>query len=411
MEPAALFIRWDIILPAHTYNIKEETTFAMKSFKLLHRILILGTFLTISACAEAEEPPSIVTSQQAEFHVETIAHDLNHPWAMQFLPDDGYLISERRGKLWRITPDGQKIEITNIPAVYHEGQGGLLDIALEPEFKDGGWLYFSYAAASTENEDHANTEVARGKLNLRQNRLSDIEIIFKASPKVEGGNHWGSRLLFAPDGLLYITLGERFDYKEEAQNPQNHLGAVVRITPSGEIPADNPFTENSKSLSDIYSYGHRNAQGIALHPSSNKVWLHEHGPKGGDEINILKSGANYGWPEVTFGISYWGLEISDKTTAPGMEDPILQWTPSIAPSGMAFYTGDKFPAWNGDLFVGALAGKHLRRLELDGEVVMEQEELLKDRNERIRDVRMGPDGYLYVLTDESNGKLLRLEPL
>jgi len=369
----------------------------------------LIAILTLFAAQANANDQGIIHSDKADFQLVTITDELDHPWALQFLPNGDYLVSERGGKLWRISPQGQKTEITDVPAVYHEGQGGLLDIALEPNFKDNGWLYFSYAAASAEDEDKANTEVARAKLDMQQNRLSNTEIIFRARPKVEGGNHWGGRLLFDPDGLLYITLGERYDYKDQAQDPYNHLGAVVRLTPSGGIPSDNPFAKGEKGLPDIYSYGHRNAQGIALNPDSQKIWLHEHGPKGGDEINILKPGANYGWPEVTFGISYWGMKISDKTSAAGMEDPILQWTPSIAPSGMAFYTGHDFPAWQGSLFVGALAGKHLRRVEFDGDNLVAQEVLLKDRKERIRDVRMGPEGYLYILTDEGDGKLLRIE--
>lgn len=372
-------------------------------------ICICGLATIIAGCAEADDSKT-VSAEQAGFRVETVAESLHHPWSLAFLPDGDYLVSERRGKIWRIKPDGRKIEVTGVPAVYHHGQGGLLDILPEPDFSDGGWLYFSYAAADPENDDLANTEVARARLNLSHNRLTDREVIFRAAPKVEGHNHWGSRLLFTPDGHLFITLGERFDYKEEAQNPQNHLGTIVRLTPSGDIPEDNPFTEYDQALPEIFSYGHRNVQGMALHPESFDVWTHEHGPKGGDEINILKKGANYGWPAVTFGISYWGFEISDKTSAPGMEDPVLQWTPSIAPSGMAFYTGDKFPQWQGDLFVGALAHRHLRRLTLDGNKVTEQEILLKDLGKRIRDVRDGPDGSLYVLTDESDGALLRLQP-
>jgi glucose/arabinose dehydrogenase len=360
--------------------------------------------LIFASTTRAEKPAP-------NFRVVTIAKDLENPWSVAFLPDNTYLVTERRGRLLHITADGTKREIIGLPKVYHEGQGGLLDIALEPKFKDGGWLYFSYAASAQRNEDAANTEVARAKLNLRQRRLTDPEVIFRAAPKVEGSNHWGSRLLFAPDGNLFITLGERFDYDKEAQNTQNHLGTVVRVTPSGGIPKDNPFVKDKTSKPEIYSYGHRNSQGIALNPETGQIWMHEHGPKGGDEINILKPGANYGWPAVTFGISYWGLKISDHSSAPGMEDSILHWTPSIAPSGMAFYTGDKFPEWRGDLFVGALAGKHLRHLELDGNTITAQEELLADEKDRIRDVRNGPDGYLYVLTDESDGRLLRLEPL
>lgn len=362
---------------------------------------------TLAGCSNAESNEAVHT-QQADFHVVSVVQDLDHPWALAFLPGGDFLVSERRGKLWRISESGSRQEIIGVPEVYHEGQGGLLDIALEPDFADGGWLYFSYAAGT---DDAANTEVARAKLNLQQNRLQDVEVIFRAQPKVEGGNHWGSRLLFAPDGHLFITLGERFDYMKEAQNPENHLGSLIRIKPDGTVPDDNPFAGDETAMPEIYSYGHRNVQGIALNPETDDVWAHEHGPKGGDEINIIKPGANYGWPAVTFGISYWGTTISDKTSAPGMEDPVLQWTPSIAPSGMVFYTGDKFPQWKGDLFVGALAQQHLRRLELDGDQITAQEELLKDRGERIRDVRQGLDGYLYILTDESDGELLRLEPL
>ena len=381
----------------------------LPKFLKLHHFLCLSLIL-ICSCAQAEDNQE-VKSEQADFRITTITQDLDHPWSVAFLPDGDYLVSERRGKLWRIKPDGQKIEITGIPAIYHDGQGGLLDVMPEPHFKDGGWLYFSYAAAADDDENIANTEVARAQLNLTQNRLTNTQVIFKAMPKVEGDNHWGSRLLMTKDNYLFITLGERFDYKEEAQNPANHLGSIVRLMPDGRVPDENPFVGQDDKKPEIYSYGHRNAQGMALNPQTNEIWIHEHGPKGGDEINVLKPGANYGWPAVTFGISYWGTEISDKTTAPGMEDPILQWTPSIAPSGMAFYTGNKFPEWKNDLFVGALAHKHLRRLELDGHEVTGQEELLKDRGERIRDVREGPDGYLYILTDEDNGSLLRLEPL
>lgn len=350
------------------------------------------------------------TSEKQRFEPVTIAKNLEHPWSLAFMPDGSYLVTERRGKLWRLTDDGLRGEVKGLPKVYHEGQGGLLDIRPEPNFKEGGWVYFSYAATADDDDDIANTEVARGRLSLSQNYLTDVEVIFKANPKVEGGNHWGSRLVFGPDNTLYVSLGERFDYKEEAQNPHNHLGAVIRINPDGSVPADNPFADGKDGDPKVFTYGNRNVQGMALHPNGTDIWINEHGPKGGDEINILKAGANYGWPAVTFGISYWGMKISDKTTDPAMEDPILQWTPSIAPSGMAFYTGDKYPEWKGNLFVGALAHRHLRRLELDGQKVTHQEELLKDLDARIRDVRQGPDGYLYVLTDDTDGQLIRLVP-
>jgi|AntRauTorcE11897_2_1112592.scaffolds.fasta_scaffold00100_35 glucose/arabinose dehydrogenase len=344
----------------------------------------------------------------AGIQLVTIADSLDHPWSVAFLPDDSYLVTERPGRLLRISENGTKTEITGLPKIYNHGQGGLLDIALGPEFNNkGGWIYFSYAAPANNNPDIANTEVARARYDLATNQLSDLEVIFKAEPKMHGDNHFGSRLLFTPDGYLYVTLGERYDYKEEAQNTENHLGTIVRILPDGTVPADNPFINKGKARPEIYSYGNRNVQGIAQHPESGEIWFHEHGPRGGDEINVLKSGANYGWPEVTYGISYMGMEISDKTSAPGMEDPILQWTPSIAPSGMVFYTGDEFPSWQGDMLIGALAGEHLHRVSIDNGQI-EQEILLEDFGKRIRDVAQSPAGELYILTDESDGKLIRL---
>lgn len=378
---------------------------ALQNLKFSAAALVVGgmaLFAVGSALAE--------TSEKQRFEPVTIAKNLEHPWSLAFMPDGSYLVTERRGKLWRLTDDGLRAEVKGLPQVYHEGQGGLLEIRPEPNFKEGGWVYFSYAATADDDDDIANTEVARGRLSLSQNYLTDVEVIFKANPKVEGGNHWGSRLVFGPDNTLYISLGERFDYKEEAQNPHNHLGTVIRINPDGSVPADNPFADGKDGDPKVFTYGNRNVQGMALHPNGKDIWINEHGPKGGDEINILKAGANYGWPAVTFGISYWEMKISDKTTDPAMEDPILQWTPSIAPSGMAFYTGDKYPEWKGNLFVGALAHRHLRRLELDGQKVTHQEELLKGLDARIRDVSQGPDGYLYVLTDAGDGKLIRLEP-
>lgn len=367
--------------------------------------ILLWSCILASGTLRAED-----SSSPQSFKQHIIAEGLEHPWSLVFLPRGSYLVTERQGRLWRIYEDGRKVEVKGVPPVYSRGQGGLLDIVTEPDFKDNGYVYFSYAAADPDNSEIANTEVARARLSLTQNRLTDLQVIFKAEPKVEGTNHWGSRLLFAPDGTLFATLGERFDYKNEAQSPQNHLGTIIRINPDGSVPDDNPFADGEGGQPEVYSYGHRNPQGLALHPQSGEIWEHEHGPQGGDEINILKSGANYGWPAATFGISYWGFKISDETSVQGMEDPILHWTPSIAPSGMAFYTGDKFPEWKGDLFVGALAGQHLRRVDLEGSQIIGQQELLNENRARIRDVRNGPDGYLYILTDQDEGRLIRLEP-
>jgi len=341
------------------------------------------------------------------FEVEVIAEGLEYPWGMVFLPNGDLLVTEREGRLRRVS-DGklQDAAITGLPNnMYIEGQGGLLDVTIDPEFSDNNLIYLSYAGSG---EGGAGTEVAKARLN--GDALEDLEVIFKVQPKTQGQNHYGSRLLFDNDGLLYVTLGDRYSFMDEAQNTTNHLGSIVRIKTDGSFPLDNPFFNDLKAKPEIYAYGVRNAQGIALRPSDGVIWYHEHGPRGGDELNILKAGANYGWPAITYGIDYSGAVISEKTDAPGMEQPVVFWDPSIAPSGMDFYTGDKFPEWKGDIFLGALAHRHLRRLKLEGDVVIEQEVLLKDRNERIRAVKTGPDGFLYVLTDSYDGTILRLQP-
>jgi glucose/arabinose dehydrogenase len=364
---------------------------------------LLACLAGLDAPAAAEE---IERSQQHDFRIQTLASGLDHPWSLAFLPDGGILITERPGSL-RLFRDGQlqADPVPGVPEVAARGQGGLLDIALHPDFAGNGLVYLSYAGPG---EGGAGTEVARARFDGAA--LEDLEVIFRAEPKVGGGNHFGSRLLFAGDGTLYVTLGDRYRYMKEAQNLDNHLGSIVRLNDDGSVPEDNPFVGREDARPEIFSYGHRNVQGLALEPETGTLWAHEHGPQGGDEVNILKPGANYGWPAITYGIDYSGAIISEKTEAPGMEQPVVYWVPSIAPSGMAFYDGDAFPEWQGDLFVGALAGRHLRRLELDGDEVVDQEGLLVGLGERIRDVRTGPDGYLYVLTDSSNGLLLRLKP-
>jgi len=348
----------------------------------------------------------IEQSQRHDFRIETLADGLEHPWGLAFLPDGGLLITERPGRL-RLYKDGalQSGPIAGVPEVVARGQGGLLDVALHPDFAGNGLVYLSYAGAG---EDGANTEVARARFDGAA--LQDLAVIFRAEPKVGGGNHFGSRLRFAGDGTLYVTLGDRFRYMKEAQSLGNHLGTIVRLNDDGSVPDDNPFVGRRDARPEIFSYGHRNVQGLAVQPGTGALWAHEHGPQGGDELNILKPGANYGWPAITYGIDYSGAIISDKTAAPGMEQPVVYWVPSIAPSGMAFYDGDAFPEWRGDLFLGALSHLHLRRLEIEGDKVVAQEELLTGLSARIREVRAGPDGYLYVLTDSADGRLLRLAP-
>lgn len=371
------------------------------------RIACAAIALLFSGIAGCTEASKLQRTQQADFEVVTVVEGLEHPWGLAFLPEGGMLVTERPGRLRLIGADGtlRPEPIAGVPAVAAGGQGGLLDVALHPDFADNGYVYLSYAGRGAGG---VNTEVVRARFDGQ--RLTGSQVIFRAQPKTGGGNHYGSRLLFDREGYLLITLGERYAYRDEAQSVANHLGTIVRLHDDGRIPADNPFVNRPDAMPEIYSYGHRNVQGIALRPGTNSVWAHEHGPRGGDEVNILKPGANYGWPAITYGIDYSGAIISYRTEAPDMEQPVVYWDPSIAPSGMAFYDGERFPRWRGDLFAGALVKQHLRRLELQGDRVVEQEVLLAEFGERIRDVRAGPDGLLYLLTDSSNGAVWRLEP-
>ena len=357
---------------------------------------------TITACAEK---PQTMTADGRKYRIVTLSGNLDHPWSVAFLPDGSFLVTERSGNLLKISRDGKKREhIKGVPPVAAEDQGGLMDIITDPSFRSNRTLYFSFSASGPGG---TGTEVARAQLN--GTTLANVRIIFRALPKTPTAKHYGSRLLVSPDGRLFITLGEKGEMKH-AQDRSNHLGSVIRINPDGTIPADNPFRQMNGYRPEIYTYGHRNIQGIVKHPLTGEIWIHEHGPLGGDEINILKKGANYGWPVATYGIDYSGVVISSRKTAPGIEPPILYWTPCIAPSGMTFYTGNRFPEWKGNLFVGSLVQLHLRRIVLDGKKVVRQQTLLRDLNERIRDVRQGPDDFLYLLTDSDNGRLLRIEP-
>lgn len=346
-----------------------------------------------------------VDAQSRFYRTKIITDLLEHPWGMTFLPDGRMLVTERAGRMRIVLPNGKiSPPLRGLPKIAAVGQGGLLDVALHPQFQKNGYVYFSFSEPGPEGQ---GTAVGRG--HLVGNELKGVEVIFRQKPKLTGGFHFGSRLVFALDGTLYISMGDRGRMKR-AQDTRNHQGIIARVNDDGSIPNDNPFLKSSGALPEIYSYGHRNVQGMALNPQTGIVWAQEHGPKGGDEVNILKPGANYGWPAITHGIDYDGSIISEHTKKPGMEQPVLHWTPSIAPSGMAFYKGEKFPHWNGDLFVGALKDRHLRRIDLEGGKVVRQHILLKEIGERIRDVRVGPDGLLYVLTDEKKGKLIRIEP-
>ncbi|HLS68456.1 MAG TPA: PQQ-dependent sugar dehydrogenase [Kiloniellales bacterium] len=332
---------------------------------------------------------------------------LEHPWSMAFLPDGRILVTERPGRLRLIDSQGNLLPepLAGVPEVVAGGQGGLLDIALHPGFEQNGLVYLTY---SGRQKDRVTTKLARGQ--FAEDRLVDTEVLFAARTEGSGGRHFGSRIAFDPRGYLWMTVGERGQAKE-AQNLSNHNGTTLRLNDDGSAPDDNPFVGNEGKQPEIWSYGHRNAQGLAVEPGSGTIWLHEHGPRGGDEINIPRRGLNYGWPITTHGTAYSGLPVGIGPQAPGFEPPLLHWTPSIGPSGLAFHGGDHFPSWQGDLFVGGLARPQLRRVMIEESTIVGEEELLAELGLRIRDVRLGPNGYLYLLTDESDGALLRLEPL
>lgn len=344
------------------------------------------------------------TKAEEDVQLETVAEGLEHPWAVAFLPGGDFLVTERPGRIKRLGPDGKvKAEIAGVPDVDAGGQGGLLDLVLHPDFDNNRLVYLTWAGAG---EGGNATHLGRGV--LKDNRLEDFETLFVATPFVDSSKHFGSRIVFDGKGHVFVTVGERGE-RDRAQDLNDHNGSVLRLNEDGSIPGDNPFVDRDDAKAAIYSYGHRNPQGAALHPQTGELWIHEHGPRGGDEINLPVPGGNFGWPKATFGKEYYGPEIAPDSR-PGMVDPTHQWTPSIAPSGMAFYDHERFPQWRGDLFVGALALTHLARVELDGTKVVREEKLLESKGWRFRDVARGPDGWLYALTDHDNGRLLRIGP-
>ena len=375
-----------------------------------HSVACALTVLLMSGCAAqtAPVPPGdAIASEQATFRVELVTDGLEHPWGMAFLPDGDMLVTERPGSL-RLVRDGvlDPTPIAGTPEVYARGQGGLLDVALDPGFAENDLVYLSYAGI--DDDGRSSTRVARGR--LLDGALDDVEVIFRSNSARDGGVHWGSRLGFDAEGRLYVTVGERGN-SETAQNLARHGGSVIRIEPDGSIPDGNPFIGKSGALPEIYSYGHRNPQGLAIHPETGRIWTQEHGPRGGDEVNLIEAGANYGWPEISWGINYGGTPVgSGLREKDGMAQPAHFWDPSIAPSGMTFYDGEAFPEWQGDLFVGALKFQLIARLEMEGDRVVGEERLLEGELGRIRDVRTGPDGLLYILTDASNGALYRVAP-
>jgi glucose/arabinose dehydrogenase len=354
----------------------------------------------VSAQAPRSPTPSAI---DAPIRATTVASGLEHPWGLAFLPDGRMLVTERPGRLRVVGKDGQLTKpLAGVPAVYASGQGGLLDVAVSPTFATDRLVYLSYAEPG---EGGAGTAVARGRLG--DGTLENVQVIWRQVPKVNGPNHWGSRLLFARDGTLFVTTGDRYGYRERAQDLATTIGKIVRINADGSIPQDNPFAKREGARPEIWSYGHRNVQAAALN-RNGQLWTVEHGARGGDELNHPQAGKNYGWPVITYGIDYSGARIGEGTAKAGMEQPLYYWDPVIAPSGATFYTGDAFPEWRDSLFVGSMRPGALVRLAIDGDRVTVEERYLRDVG-RVRDVVQGPDGLLYLLTDEPNGRILKVE--
>jgi len=363
--------------------------------------MLLATALFTAAAADEV----VDVTEKGSVRALTLTEGLRYPWALAFLPDARMLVTEREGRLQLLSATGQKLgQVKGLPEIAAGGQGGLLDVLVHPDFAMNRVLYFSYVA---EDIDGRGTEVARAELHGQT--LRNRQVIFRLQPKSTGGRHFGSRLLHDGRGHLYITLGDRGD-RPRAQDVTDAAGSVIRLRDDGTVPDDNPVFAQKDAVPGLFSVGHRNIQGAFIHPKTGDVWLHEHGPQGGDELNIAEAGKNYGWPVITYGVNYViGTRIGEGTHKPGMEQPLYYWVPSIAPSGMTYYTGDKLPQWRGDLLVGSLKFRTLVRLEVQGREVVHEERLFTDELGRIRDVRTGPDGYVYVLTDARNGKLVRLE--
>ena len=382
-----------------------KTPVGLVTIALTAAILLTATFLIATGTRGQD---TTFASSAGQLEVQTVATGLVHPWALAFLPDGKMLVTERPGRMRIVTAEGQlSPPLKGVPDVWATGQGGLLDVVTDKGFAQNRTIYFCFAERTSGG---GRTALARAKLNDGGGRLDEVKIIFRQDGPLSSGNHYGCRIVQANDGNLFVTLGEHFSYRNEAQNLGNHLGKLIRITPDGAAPPDNPFIGRDGAKPEIWSYGHRNEQGLAINPASGDLWEIEHGPRGGDEVNIIGKGKNYGWPVIGYGIDYSGATIHESAAKDGMEQPVKYWVPSIAPSGMAFYNGKLFPKWNGSLFTGALAGKMLVRLQLNGNAVTGEERLLQNLYERIRDVRQGPDGALWLLTDNSAGRILRVSP-
>ncbi|HUP47194.1 MAG TPA: PQQ-dependent sugar dehydrogenase [Thermoanaerobaculia bacterium] len=376
---------------------------------MFRKLSISIALLLVGAIALAQAPKSPTPkSIEIPWRVRTVATGLEHPWGLAFLPDGRMLVTERPGRLRIVERNGAlSPPLAGVPHVHARGQGGLLDVVLDPRFETNGLIYLSYAEPG---EGGAGTAVAQARLGERG--LENVRVIYRQQPKVAGNGHFGSRIVFANDGTMFITQGERQSaaHRGQSQDLSSLLGKIVRIAPNGSIPRDNPFAGRKDARPEIWSYGHRNIQAAALHPVTGELWTVDHGPRGGDELQRPEAGKNYGWPVITYGVEYSGKTIGEgMTAAPGMEQPLYYWNPVIAPSGMVFYTGDAYPGWKGSAFVGSLSPGLLVRLEIENGRVRREERYLQNLRKRIRDVRQGPDGLLYLLTDHARGRILRLE--
>jgi aldose sugar dehydrogenase len=351
--------------------------------------------------------PVWAAAQSVGYKLEVVAEPLEHPWSIAFLPDGGMLVTERPGRLRVVAPDGLRSEpVAGVPEVFASGQGGLLDVLLANDFADSGMLFLSYAHG---NDDENHTRVVRARFDGRQ--LLEVTPIFTTQPPKSGDAHFGGRMAWMPDGTLLLGTGDGFFFREESQNLESHLGKILRIRDDGTVPDDNPFVGDASAKPEIYSYGHRHVQAIVIDRGEGVVYAHEHGPRGGDELNVILPGRNYGWPIISYGKDYSRALITPFTSKEGMEQPLLHWTPSIAPAGMTLYDGHAFPEWRRSFFVAALAEESVRRVPLlEGGASGDQDTLFEELGQRIRDIRTGPDGALYLVTDEPDGQLIRVVP-
>jgi glucose/arabinose dehydrogenase len=389
----------------HRDRTMMKTPVGLVTAALMAATLLAATLLIATGTRGQD---TTFASSAGQLEVQTVATGLVHPWALAFLPEGRMLVTERPGRMRIVSPEGQlSPPLKGVPDVWASGQGGLLDVITDQAFAQNRTIYFCYAERTGGG---GRTTLTRARLNDGGGRLDEVKVIFRQDGPLSSGNHYGCRIAQASDGNLFVVLGDHFTYRNEAQNLGNHIGKLIRVTPDGSAPPDNPFVGREGAKAEIWSYGHRNAQGLTINPATGDLWEAEHGPRGGDEVNIIARGRNYGWPVIGHGVDYSGATIHRTSTKDGMEQPAKYWVPSISPSGMTFYNGKLFPKWSGSLFVGALSGRMLVRLSLNGNAVTGEERLLQNLYERIRDVRQGPDGALWLLTDSSAGRIVRVSP-